>query len=290
MATVHPEPQAGLAEAPCGLPQARRSKVNFVSVARKAALAEAPGQVSLAKAVLAAKADKNQAATRAPSAAPVTAPKMVDCNRTFGLHKMVSKSSLIRRRQRRHAAPPPVPGIGAAKLERDVGDTVASVAISEDDMCAPLFLCVPCDHAPEVHICNVDCSRIPHMLTITVLAHVSSWRPSPPRGRLFAAGTITKKVTVYSTTTGDQVATFTAKQGINAVAFAGVGSATRLLAGTFGGQIAMWRVEGGEGGGAAGGAPECETSFGSDDNVHGMAVGARGTRLAVGGAKGNVAM
>lgn len=180
MATVHPEPQAGLAEAPCGLPQARRSKVNFVSVARKAALAEAPGQVSLAKAVLAAKADKNQAATRAPSAAPVTAPKMVDCNRTFGLHKMVSKSSLIRRRQRRHAAPPPVPGIGAAKLERDVGDTVASVAISEDDMCAPLFLCVPCDHAPEVHICNVDCSRIPHMLTITVLAHVSSWRPSPP--------------------------------------------------------------------------------------------------------------
>ena len=63
--------------------------------------------------------------------------------------------------------------------------------------------------------------------------------------RLFAVGANNKKAVVCSTSTGEETATFVAKAGINAVAFAGTGSATRLLTGTFNGQIAMWRVEGG---------------------------------------------
>lgn len=47
---------------------------------------------------------------------------------------------------------------------------------------------------------------------------------------------------MYSTSDGAEVASFTAKAGINAVVFAGVGESTRLVAGTFGGHIQLWHV------------------------------------------------
>ena len=94
---------------------------------------------------------------------------------------------------------------------------------------------------------------------------------------LFAVGATNKKAIVYSTDTGDPVATFVAKGGINAVAFSGAGANARLIAGTFTSDLQMWRVEN------DGGEAECELKYG--DIVFCMAVGADGTRLAVGGAK-----
>lgn len=108
-------------------------------------------------------------------------------------------------------------------------------------------------------------------------------RSSPPARRLFAVGAINKKAIVYSASTGEEQATFLAKSGINAVAFAGVGAATRLLAGTITSQVHMWRVEGGVA------EAECEISpLGAGVEVKCLAVGARGSTLAVGGAKGMV--
>ena len=99
---------------------------------------------------------------------------------------------------------------------------------------------------------------------------------------LFAVGATNKKAIVYSTDTGDPVATFVAKGGINAVAFSGAGANARLIAGTFTSDLQMWRVEN------DGGEAECELKYG--DIVFCMAVGADGTRLAVGGAKAHVAV
>lgn len=100
---------------------------------------------------------------------------------------------------------------------------------------------------------------------------------------MFAAGSTNKKAIVFSCNTGETIATFVAKAGINAVVFAGVGSATRIIAGTFNAQICMWHIE------SQTAEPECELNFGNDA-VLCMAVGARGTRLAVGGAKSHVAI
>ena len=60
--------------------------------------------------------------------------------------------------------------------------------------------------------------------------------------KLIAVGSTNKKATVYTTSNGAEVAAFTAKAGIEAVVISGVGEATRLLAGTFGGHVQMWHV------------------------------------------------
>ena len=99
---------------------------------------------------------------------------------------------------------------------------------------------------------------------------------------MFAVGAINRKAIVYSALTGEAQATFLAKSGINAIAFSGSGSDTRVLAGTFTSQVLMWRVE------QRTPEPECEISFGGLE-VKCLAVGARGSILAVGGAKAQVA-
>lgn len=72
-----------------------------------------------------------------------------------------------------------------------------------------------------------------------------------------------------------------AQAGINAVALIGEGSNSRLIAGTFNSQIAMWHI--------GRQALEVDTTFGGDA-VLCMAAGAGGTRLAVGGAKSRISL
>lgn len=64
--------------------------------------------------------------------------KIVDCNASAfsSVTKLMSgKRALRKRRTRRFAAEPPGRSMGASQLERDVGDTVISIAMSNDDTC-----------------------------------------------------------------------------------------------------------------------------------------------------------
>ena len=65
---------------------------------------------------------------------------IVDCNASsFGALTMITRMSSLstasrrKKRLRKHAEAPPGGWFGAAKLERNVGDTVISVAVSDDD-------------------------------------------------------------------------------------------------------------------------------------------------------------
>ena len=141
----------------------------------------------------------NGAAQQGPPKVLKPAHSIVDTNKTvrnFGVSGLLGAGVGLASRRKRNgqfSALPPSGWEGASKLVRSVGDTVISVAVSDDDA-------------------------------------------------LLAVGSTNKKAIVYSTSTGAELASFTAKAGINAVVFSGVAAATRLLAGTFGGQVQMWSV------------------------------------------------
>ena len=172
---------------------------------------------------------------------------IVDCNGSLlssRFSRLLAPIRLKNRATRKHGVPPPGSWMGAAKLERNVGDTVISVSVSEDDS-------------------------------------------------LFAAGAVNRKAVIYSTASGEVVATFMARGPINAVVLAGMGARTQVIVGTFNSQIAMWPIPTVPDGGGASASqpPDVDISFGkTGDAVLCMAVGAQGTRLAVGGAKSRIAL
>ena len=117
---------------------------------------------------------------------------------------------------------------GASKIEVDLGDTVISVTVSDDET-------------------------------------------------MFAAGGASKKAHVFSTADGRELACFACAQPINSLLFCDIHPRRAyLLAGTFGGIINAFDVSAGRDAGS--------TKFGGGgDAVHAMAIGAAGTKLAVGG-------
>ena len=67
---------------------------------------------------------------------PAASAAIVDCNGSFSVRSissLLTRTKQSRRRSTRHAASPPGAWAGAAKLERDVGDTVIAIAVSRDD-------------------------------------------------------------------------------------------------------------------------------------------------------------
>ena len=204
----------------------RKTRMARFALSAQRARKDADLLATVAKAAHAQKA-KAQAGQRPP-----VTPKIIDLNQRttieqMGLSKLFSSRASSRRRGGRYGAEPPPEWAGAAKLVRDLGETVTCVAVSEDDS-------------------------------------------------LFAAGSILPaghNAMVFSTKTGATVASFKAKSGVNAVCFAGVGKQTLLIAGCMTGDMHLWHVNDG--------SLYYEHKF--IGNVHSMAIGAGGTRLAVGG-------
>ena len=125
-ATVHPEPSA---DAPPG------PRLRFASVAWRLRPADkADGLAKLAPTTLAGAAKLAMLHNKSLLSTPPP-PTIVDCNSNFGTvaKKLILGRASVKKRFRRHAAPLPSTWRGASKLVRDVGDTVISVAISEDD-------------------------------------------------------------------------------------------------------------------------------------------------------------
>jgi aspartate oxidase len=58
---------------------------------------------------------------------------IVDCNRKFCAVARLLTVKKARKRSRKYSVAAPAAWMGAAKLDRNVGDTVVSVAVSDDD-------------------------------------------------------------------------------------------------------------------------------------------------------------
>ena len=142
VSAVHPEASGGSSE---GEQAPRRASFGAANLRRLVAQASpvnatsSASQTSPSLSGVALDALRQQRQSEAPPACGSQASKMVDCNRSFSsLSRFLSSKSSLKKRHRRHAAPLPGEWRGAAKLERDLGDTVISVALSDDDSYAEL--------------------------------------------------------------------------------------------------------------------------------------------------------
>ena len=115
---------------------------------------------------------------------------------------------------------PPIPYAAAshvpcvAQLTANLGDTVTAVNFAEDD-------------------------------TMFAAGHAafasSSAAPFVP-ARTSRAGANNRNVMLFSTDTGREIATLTAKAGVTSIAFLGSGEKTRVATGTFSGVVTIWHV------------------------------------------------
>ena len=88
---------------------------------------------------------KKQSTTGSNVSIETSVTKIVDCNpSSFGsVAKTLAGKRKMKQRLRKYATDPAGSSLGAAQLVCDVGDTVISVAVSADDMCAPDRSCSP---------------------------------------------------------------------------------------------------------------------------------------------------
>lgn len=123
-AVVAPEPAS---------PPVSAGAANLRNLMKKAAPAPEPNKTVANVAVNAAK--KNRMLSRKKSSDMEAEPSIIDVKAKGGF-KFLSGRSSSRIIRRRHEAALPGTWYGAAKLDRDVGDTVTAIAMSEDDRCA----------------------------------------------------------------------------------------------------------------------------------------------------------
>ena len=137
---VHPH-----VETSGGSPVRRRPLVKMGSILRRAAADDADAACKsdpTMRAVVHAEAKRVGLKISASQSATTNETAIVDCNPmplSASFSRLLTGSMKLkrgRRSNRKHGVPPPGAWMGAAKIDCNVGETVMSVAVSDDDRCA----------------------------------------------------------------------------------------------------------------------------------------------------------